>query len=180
MAEDPEVWFSWLRELENEGYDSSLSDSKSEHSDITTLQYLILPASRALQKNVEIILVSWKLFLPANIVEEIVDYQQISSKYEGKSFKSTASLKKTQHLNLEELWVDDGIALDCFRATMSIKRFGTLLRTLRFDDLDTQEALKKVVTTDYMLEDFHGHCTFCQYIANKPAKYSIKIYALEA
>ncbi|KAJ8879738.1 hypothetical protein PR048_020346 [Dryococelus australis] len=55
-----------------------------------------------------------------------------------------AGFKKAQHLNLQELWVDDGTAPDCFRATMLIKRFAMLLRTLRFNDLDTREAQKKV------------------------------------
>ncbi|KAJ8877052.1 hypothetical protein PR048_021504 [Dryococelus australis] len=113
-------------------------------------------------------------------------------------------LKKAQHLNLQELWVDYGTAPDCFRATMSIKRFATLLRALRFDNLDTREARKKVdnlapirnifeefvtkcriycqageyVTIDEMLEASCGCCKFCQYVANKSSKYGIKIYAL--
>ncbi|KAJ8892780.1 hypothetical protein PR048_005361 [Dryococelus australis] len=55
-----------------------------------------------------------------------------------------AGLKKAQHLNLQELWVDDGATQDCFTAITSIKRFAMLLKALRFDDLDTREARKKV------------------------------------
>ncbi|KAJ8967606.1 hypothetical protein NQ314_002724, partial [Rhamnusium bicolor] len=33
-------------------------------------------------------------------------------------------------------------------------------------------------TIDRMLEAFRGRCRFGQYIANKPAKYGIKMYAL--
>nr|CAH7743452.1 unnamed protein product [Callosobruchus chinensis] len=45
-----------------------------------------------------------------------------------------AGLKKTNHLNLLELWATDGSGIECFRATMNIKRFYFLLRALRFDD----------------------------------------------
>ncbi len=115
-----------------------------------------------------------------------------------------AGIKKAHHLNLKELWETDGTAPDCFRATMSINRFRLLLKALRFDDVRDREERKKTdnlapireifgefvgycqanyqvgeyLTIDEMLEAFRGRCKFRQYIANKPAKYGIKVYAL--
>ncbi|KAJ8886715.1 hypothetical protein PR048_012927 [Dryococelus australis] len=95
----------------------------------------------------------WKAgncFFPANIVEKIIDS---TNKYLAKMRERVShprnvcifgSFVHTQQINLQELWVDDGTAPEFFRATMSIKRFATLLRALRFDDLDTQETWKKV------------------------------------
>ncbi|KAJ8869784.1 hypothetical protein PR048_028792 [Dryococelus australis] len=73
-----------------------------------------------------------------------------------------AGLKKAQHLNLQQLWVDYGTAPDCFRATMPINKFATLLRALRFDDLDTREAWKKVdnlAPTGNIFEEFVTKCS---------------------
>ena len=115
-----------------------------------------------------------------------------------------AGLKKISHLNVKEMWLDDGTACDFFRATMSIKRFLFLLRVLRFDDINTRDNRKEsdnlapireifesfvahcnenytpgeYCTIDEMLESFRGRCKFRVYISNKPAKYGIKIYAL--
>ncbi|KAJ8878721.1 hypothetical protein PR048_019307 [Dryococelus australis] len=240
---------------ENEGYDSSLSDIESEHSDHNTAseqsvseqseaeiaeclladnfylgkdketrwgkhlprrprnvrtgaRNIISHPPRGIAKNVDTILESWKMFFPANIVEEIVDYtnkyltkmrQRVSrprdclnttlkKMYAFLHLMYIAGLKKAQHLNLQELWVDDWIDPDCFRAPLSIKRFATLLRALRFDELDTREARKKVdnwsairnifeefvtkcssyyhvgeyITIDKVLEAFRGRCEFRQ------------------
>lgn len=113
-------------------------------------------------------------------------------------------LKKAQYLNTKELWADDGTAPDCFRMTMCRERFHLLLRALRFDDVNDRNERKKYdnlapirqvfdqfvlkcrenyqvgeyCTIDEMLENFRGRCKFRQYIANKPAKYGIKVYAL--
>lgn len=115
-----------------------------------------------------------------------------------------AGLKKISHLNVKEMWLDDGTACDFFRATMSVKRFLFLLRVLRFDDINTRDNRKQsdnlspvreifesfvahcnenytpgeYCTIDEMLESFRGRCKFRVYISNKPAKYGIKIYAL--
>ncbi|KAJ8890766.1 hypothetical protein PR048_010275 [Dryococelus australis] len=87
---------------------------------------------------------------------------------------------------------------------MSMKRFYLILRALRFDDkndrhihraTDNLAAIRTVFgdfvfrcksnyrvgeysTIDEILEVFRGRCLFRVYIANKPAKYDIKIYAL--
>ncbi|KAJ8885018.1 hypothetical protein PR048_011214 [Dryococelus australis] len=110
-----------------------------------------------------------------------------------------AGFEKAQHMNLQELWVDDGRAPDCFRVTMSIKRFATLHRVLRhltgtknvynlalirkiFEEFINTKCsnyqVGEYVTIDEMLEAFHDCCKFCQYIADKPAKNGIMFYAL--
>nr|CAH7754010.1 unnamed protein product [Callosobruchus chinensis] len=115
-----------------------------------------------------------------------------------------AGLKKANHLNLLELWATDGSGIECFRATMNIKRFYFLLRALRFDDFrDRQQrrlqdnlapirylldefiskcrqnyTIGEYGTIDEMLEAFRGRCKFRQYIGSKPNKYGIKVYAL--
>jgi hypothetical protein len=101
--------------------------------------------------------------------------------------------------SLEELWGIDGDSL-----VMSIKRFKTLIRCLRFDDRTTRVERKKVerlapirevfekfvencqksysvgenVTIDEMLPGFRGRCQFRQYIPSKPSKYGIKCFAI--
>jgi hypothetical protein len=115
-----------------------------------------------------------------------------------------AGLKKMNHVNVQEMWGNDGTSPDIFRATMSIKRFYFLLRHLRFDDMNTRTErasqdnmaamrnmfeefvtncqkhyqIGEYCTIDEMLESFRGRCKFRVYMANKPAKYGIKIYAL--
>ncbi|XP_031337226.1 uncharacterized protein LOC116166413 [Photinus pyralis] len=115
-----------------------------------------------------------------------------------------AGVKKAQYLNTKELWTDDGTAPEIFRLTMSRERFHLLLRSLRFDDINDRENRKQFdnlapirqvfeefvqkcqnnyqigeyCTVDEMLESFRGRCKFRQYIANKPAKYGLKIWAL--
>ena len=85
-----------------------------------------------------------------------------------------------------------------------MQRFRFLLQCLRFDDRTTRTArsevdklapirqffeifvtkckshysVGKLVTIDEKLEKFRGNCLFRQYIASKPDKYGIKIYAL--
>lgn len=115
-----------------------------------------------------------------------------------------AGVKENSHVNICELWTDDGTAPECFRATMSQRRFYALLSTLRFDSIDDRDVRKasdnltpirkqfdgfvqfrkshytigEYGTVEEMLEAFRGRCKFRQYIANKPAEYGIKIYAL--
>ncbi|XP_046976366.1 piggyBac transposable element-derived protein 4-like [Vanessa cardui] len=115
-----------------------------------------------------------------------------------------AGMKKMHHLNIHEMWIDDGTAPDIFRATMSKTRFFFLLRNVRFDAVETRAeraqhdnmAAMRIFfetfvsncqthyqigengTIDEMLESFRGRCKFRVYMANKPAKYGIKIFAL--
>ncbi|CAH2101262.1 unnamed protein product [Euphydryas editha] len=87
---------------------------------------------------------------------------------------------------------------------MSHNRFLLLMRTIRFDDINSRSERSKYdniaptrelfesfiakcranyqvgenVTIDEMLESFRERCKFRMYIANKPVKYGIKVYAL--
>ncbi|XP_046674842.1 uncharacterized protein LOC124363627 [Homalodisca vitripennis] len=113
-------------------------------------------------------------------------------------------MKKGNHLSTDELWATDGTAPDIFACTMSQRRFHTLVQGIRFDDKasrayrkarDNLAPIREIfeefvrqcqasynvgafATIDEMLEPFRGRCHFRQYIANKPAKYGIKIYAV--
>ena len=106
--------------------------------------------------------------------------------------------------SLEELWGTDGDGVEKFSLVMNIKRFKTLIRCLRFDDLTTRVERKKIdrlapirevfekfvencqksysvgenITIDEMLPGFRGKCPFRQYIPSKPSKYGIKCFAL--
>ncbi|XP_030758010.1 piggyBac transposable element-derived protein 3-like [Sitophilus oryzae] len=115
-----------------------------------------------------------------------------------------AGVLRSQHLHTYNLWSSDGTAPEFFAAVMSERRFHIILRAIRFDDSDTREERRDIdnlapirelfehinqrcsacytvgifTTIDEMLEGFRGRCKFRQYIANKPAKYGIKIYSL--
>ncbi|XP_041666997.1 piggyBac transposable element-derived protein 4-like [Cheilinus undulatus] len=101
------------------------------------------------------------------------------------------------------LWGED-TGRPIFRATMSLKRFITLSRMIRFDDRLTRQAQKKPdklapirdvwdqwvvrlplafnpgenICIDEQLVGFRGRCRFKQYIPSKPAKYGLKLWAL--
>lgn len=111
---------------------------------------------------------------------------------------------KSNHEDVELLFATDGTGRDIFRATMSLKRFLFLLAALRFDDLTTRDERRAVdrlapiseffnellvncqsnyccgeyLTVDEMLVSFRGRCAFRRYMANKPAKYGLKIFCL--
>lgn len=53
-----------------------------------------------------------------------------------------AGIKKAQHIKTQELWLDDGTSPECFRATMSMRRFYLLLRALRFDNINDRVICK--------------------------------------
>uniref|UniRef100_A0A2S2Q9N5 PiggyBac transposable element-derived protein 4 n=1 Tax=Sipha flava TaxID=143950 RepID=A0A2S2Q9N5_9HEMI len=115
-----------------------------------------------------------------------------------------AGMMKSNHLNLSDLWSNDGLSPEYFRAVMSKTRFYLLLRALRFDNINTRSERKKFdklapirtifdefvdrcklnytvgeyCTIDEILEGFRGKCNFRQYIPNKPNKYGIKIFSL--
>lgn len=114
------------------------------------------------------------------------------------------AIRKTNHLNAQDLWKTNGTSIEMFRLTMSLERFRFLLRHLRFDNKATraerQQADKlaairelfglfvancknnytnsEYTTVDEMLAAFRGRCNFRQYIPSKPNKYGIKIFAL--
>lgn len=184
-----------------------------------------LPGVKNAAKGLDNILDCWKFYFPEDLIDEIVQCTNqkltiMSQSYsrgerdvpqtdnsEMKAFFGVlymAGLKKGNHLNLEELWKDDGTSPDFFSAVMSRRRFMTLVQAIRFDDMNTrlqrkqednlapirnvfQRFVQRCIdgytiseygTIDEMLDAFRGRCKFRVYIPNKPAKYGIKIYAL--
>lgn len=183
-----------------------------------------LPGVKGQARLAENILDCWKLYFPDSFISKIVEYtniyiEQIQANYSReRDCRKTdynelcalfgllylAGIKKAHRLNMKELWESDGTAPDCFRATMSIRRFYFLLRALRFDDIRTREERKSIdnlapireifeqfvqncqahytpgeyLTIDEMLDAFRGRCKFRQYIKSKPARYGIKIFAM--
>lgn len=109
---------------------------------------------------------------------------------------------RSSHQNLCDLWKTDCLGVDYFQASMNIRRFRFILQCLRFDDVNSRSTRVKTyrlvsvrnmfdkfldccqnnytdgeyVTIDEMIEFFRGKYRFFQYIANKPAKYGIKIF----
>ncbi|KAF9406219.1 hypothetical protein HW555_013338 [Spodoptera exigua] len=57
-----------------------------------------------------------------------------------------AGIKKMNHLNLKEMWDEDGTAPDIFRAAMSRNRFLLLMRAIRFDDINSRS--ERNITVD--------------------------------
>lgn len=175
-------------------------------------------------RNCKTLLECFNLFITKQMLEDIVLFTNIHIRAHKGNFlrerdtKETdlteiealvgllvmAGLKKMHHLNIHEMWVDDGTAPDIFRATMSKTRFFFLLRNIRFDDMQTRAecaktdnmaAMRNMLETfvtncqthyqigengtiDEMLESFRGRCKFRVYMANKPAKYGIKYMLL--
>lgn len=183
-----------------------------------------LPGVKSAAKNAKTIIHSWELFFPNDCLQEIttctnIYLAKIRDNYQrDKDVLDTdveeiraligllyiAGMLRNNHINLSDLWANDGFSPDIFRAVMSERRFYLLLRALRFDNIHTRNERKKIdnlapirtvfdefvnrcisfytpgeyCTIDEMLEGFRRRCKFRQYIANKPNKYGIKIFAL--
>jgi len=175
-------------------------------------------------RNSKTIIECWSLFFPDNVIQEIVKCTNIyltkirinygrerdvldTSVEEMRALFGLlyiAGMMKSNHLNLSDLWSNDGFLPEYFRAVMSKTRFYLLLRALRFDNINTRsERIKfnklapirtifdkfvdrcklnytvgEYCTIDEMLEGFRGKCNFRQYIPNKPNKYGIKKFSL--
>ncbi|CAG5030460.1 unnamed protein product [Parnassius apollo] len=70
-----------------------------------------------------------------------------------------AGLKKMHHVNIHEMWNDDGTSPDILKATMSIKRFYFLMRNIRFDDIHTRTERVKLDNMAAMRDIFGIFCT---------------------
>lgn len=71
-----------------------------------------------------------------------------------------ARLKKAHHLNVKELWENDGTAPECFRVTMSINGLD-LLKALRFNNIRDRGERKKIYNLApirEIIEEFVGYC----------------------
>jgi len=185
---------------------------------------LHLPGVKRVARDAVSILDCWKLYFPNSDIDNIVKCTNIYLDKLRQNYSNQSNLRETSnieinalfgllylagvlrsnHLNIDDLWSDDGLAPPYFRAVMSKARFYILLRALRFDDIGTRATRKQIdklapirtlfdnfvtrcqnnytvgenVTIDEMLEGFRGRCSFRQYIPNKPNKYGIKIQAL--
>lgn len=166
----------------------------------------------------------WGYFFTDSILDKIVYYTNIfiqSKEYDVEKQRSNkptdrieikallgllyiAGVNKIGRQNYEDLFRTDGMAMDIFRLTMSVKRFSFLLRHLRFDNkvdrierqaLDKMAAFREIfeefvenlpkhfnpsfyTTIDEILTSFRGHCSFRVYMPSKPNRYGLKIYAL--
>jgi hypothetical protein len=115
-----------------------------------------------------------------------------------------AGVFKSSRQNMDDLWANDETDMEIFRPTLILQRFRFLLQCLRFDYRTTSAARSEVgklspirqffehfftkrnshysvgelVTIDEKLEKFRGNWPFRMYIASKPGKYGITIYAL--
>lgn len=183
-----------------------------------------LPRVKGLAKKAKSALECWQLFFDKTMLELIVENinKYIANKKEAYTrerdcnITSSAEIKafigllylagyyRNSRLNTEDLWANDGSAIETFRLTMSRNRFHFLLQTIRFDDKETRnerKALDKLapvrtlfemfvqhcqnnysvseyVTIDEMLPAFRGKCPFRQYIPSKPSKYGIKVISM--
>lgn len=114
-----------------------------------------------------------------------------------------AGVYKSHGESYEQLWSEDqGRAI--FGSTMSLRRFQTIMKFLRFDDRDTRERRRfddklapfrniwdmfvnqcrdnftvgPNATVDEQLVSFRGRCPFKVFMPSKPDKYGIKVWVL--
>ena len=111
-----------------------------------------------------------------------------------------SGLNQDNHKSNKLMWSPE-FGPPVYRAAMSLSRFNFLLRAIRFDERSTREervkqdksaAIRKLwdefiaqcvksyisgphIAVDEQLLAFRGRCAFRMYIANKPAKYGIKL-----
>jgi hypothetical protein len=122
-----------------------------------------LPGVKPHARNAKTIIESWSLFFSDNVIQEIVTYTNIyltkirinygrerdvldTSVVEMRALFGLlyiAGMMKINHLNLSDLWSNDGLSPEYFRAVRSKTRFYLLLRALRFDNINTRNERKK-------------------------------------
>jgi len=123
-----------------------------------------LPGVKSAAKNAKTIIHSWELFFPNDCLQEIttctnIYLAKIRDNYQrDKDVLDTdveeiraligllyiAGMLRNNHINLSDLWANDGFSPDIFRAVMSERRFYLLLRALRFDNIHTRNERKKI------------------------------------
>ncbi|CAK1581372.1 unnamed protein product [Parnassius mnemosyne] len=150
------------------GKDKSTKWSKESHrQSVRTRSFNIitqLPGPKRVISSEKDPLGIWRHFFDDTIIKIIVEYtnQYIASvkdNYARETYaKQTdfnevycligllllAGVKKSNHLNAEELFRTDGGSVEIFRFSMSAQRFQFLLRALRFDDSTTRIQRKEL------------------------------------
>lgn len=143
-----------------------------------------VPGVRRCAKNAMSIIDCWSLFFPDIVIEEIVTYTniylaKIRVKYQREKDVLDTTLDeikalfgllylsgylRSKHLNLKDLWSNDGLAPEYFRAVMPEKRFYLLLRALRFDNVHTRNerlSVDKLAAIRTIFDGFIKRCQDC-------------------
>ncbi|XP_015121722.1 piggyBac transposable element-derived protein 4-like [Diachasma alloeum] len=138
----------------------------------------------------------WELYFPDRIINRLVEFTNckleiIKAKYvrdrdcpptDAMELRAVFDLlylsgsMKMSHVQVNDLWADDGIAPEFFRATMRSNRFLLLLRALRISEASYTAG--ECVTIDEMMMAFRGRCSFLQYLPSKPDPYGLKSFAV--
>ncbi|KAJ8927061.1 hypothetical protein NQ314_020519 [Rhamnusium bicolor] len=132
-----------------------MSGTKTRSHNIVTQSSGVIGAA----KGAKTILEAWQLYFPDSVLEEIVQctnkyIQKLRANYtrvrdtadtdvcETKAVLGLlylADVLRSLHLNLRDLWAQNGTVVEYFRLTMGLNRFQFFLRALRFDDIDARE-----------------------------------------
>lgn len=132
-------------------------------------------------KNATSILDCWKLFIPDFVVIEIVIctnkyLAKIRAKYQRSciipdtdkeeidallGLLYLAGFQRSRHVNLRDLWCDEGFRPEYFQSTMSEQRFYILLRALRFDDIEPRNYRRATDKLAPIRSDFDGFVKRC-------------------
>lgn len=143
---------------------------------------LHLPGVKRVARDAVSILDCWKLYFPNSDIDNIVKCTNIYLDKLRQNYSNQSNLRETSnieinalfgllylagvirsnHLNLDDLWSDDGLAPPYFRAVMSKARFYILLRALRFDDIGTRATRKQIDKLAPIRTLFDNFVTRCQ------------------
>ncbi|XP_026189546.1 serine/arginine repetitive matrix protein 1 isoform X2 [Mastacembelus armatus] len=158
---------------------------------------------------------SFDLFLTTKITKLVTEYTNLYGRRMVPKWKDLDATTVRAYFGLlllagvyrsrgeatRSLW-DNQAGRHIFRATMSVKTFETISRTLRFDDplsrpwrrrADKLAAIREIwdlwtaqlplmfnpdveICVDEQLVPYRGRCEFRQYMPKKPAKYGLKMW----
>lgn len=133
----------------------------------------------------------WKLFFSDMVIDEIVKCTNVYlTKIRTNFRRERDCLNKTReeikalfgllyfagvlrrnHLNLKDLWSDDPLSREYFRAIMPLKRFYLFLCALRFDDMNTRTDRKMYDKLAFIRMKFDGFVSL--YIQRCQAVYTV-------
>nr|CAI5865082.1 unnamed protein product [Callosobruchus analis] len=138
------------------------------------------------------------------MVDKIIEKRTKHLKYGCAGALFLIAIKRGNRADFTDFFNKNGTGLTILRSNFSENRIRFLLRSLRFDNVNTRTQRSKTdklapirdfltnfisnsqssynigecATIDEMLVAFRGRCSFIQYMAKKPAKYGLKIYAM--